>query len=114
MVSISRKGALSACGFLLAISAVLFFICRSLNSVEMLLLGRLIVGLAAGLVTATVPMYMAECAPLELRGTFAVLTSMGESQKSLFLNVGVFYSDGLLSNDERCFFSSLRYHYQDF
>lgn len=75
-----RKGALLTSGMLFAVSAVSFYMCRGMHSVELLLLGRLLVGLASGLATATVPMYMAECAPLELRGTFAVLLSMGEPQ----------------------------------
>ncbi|KAG4071658.1 hypothetical protein HA402_011812 [Bradysia odoriphaga] len=47
------------------------------NSVVMLIFGRLIVGLAAGLTTSTLPMYMAELSPLQLRGTLAVLSPMG-------------------------------------
>lgn len=57
--------------------AVVFFFCRMAGSVEMLLLGRLLVGLASGLTTSTVPMYLSELAPLELRGTLGVLCSMG-------------------------------------
>lgn len=47
------------------------------GSVEMLLIGRLLVGLASGLTTSTVPMYLAELAPLSLRGTLGVFCSMG-------------------------------------
>lgn len=47
------------------------------GSVEMLLIGRLLVGLASGLTTSTVPMYLAELAPLAFRGTLGVLCSMG-------------------------------------
>lgn len=65
------------CGILFTLGAVLFYMCRSINSVEFLLLGRLVVGLASGLATSTIPMYLAELAPLELRGTLAVLASMG-------------------------------------
>lgn len=73
----SRKGSLLTCGILFTIGAGLFYMCRSMSSVEFLLLGRLIVGLASGLATSTIPMYLSELAPLELRGTLAVLTSMG-------------------------------------
>lgn len=76
-----RKGSLLICGILFTIGAILFYTCRAAKSVELLLLGRLIVGLASGLTTSTVPMYLAELAPLELRGTLAVLASMG-----LYLN----------------------------
>lgn len=54
-----------------------FFFCRMAASVEMLLIGRLLVGLASGLTTSTVPMYLSELAPLRLRGTLGVLCSMG-------------------------------------
>lgn len=47
------------------------------GSVEMLLIGRLLVGLASGLTTSTVPMYLSELAPLAFRGTLGVLCSMG-------------------------------------
>lgn len=47
------------------------------NSVELLIIARLIVGLASGLTTSTLPMYMAELSPLQLRGTLGVLCSMG-------------------------------------
>lgn len=43
----------------------------------MLLIARLLVGLASGLTTSTVPMYLAELAPLNRRGTLGVLCSMG-------------------------------------
>lgn len=65
------------CGVLFVIGAVFLFSCRELSSVEVLLLGRLTVGLASGLTTSVLPMYLAEIAPLELRGTLAVLASMG-------------------------------------
>lgn len=74
---IYRKGSLLICGILFAIGALLFYLCRIFNSIEILLCGRLIVGLASGLSTSIAPMYLAELAPLELRGTLAVLTSMG-------------------------------------
>lgn len=43
----------------------------------MLIIGRLIVGIASGLTTSTLPMYMAELSPLKLRGTLGVLSPMG-------------------------------------
>ena len=47
------------------------------SSLEMLLLGRLLVGLASGLTTGTLPMYLMEVAPATLHGTFAVFCSVG-------------------------------------
>lgn len=43
----------------------------------MLLIARLVMGLASGLTTSTVPMYLSELAPLKLRGTLGVLVAMG-------------------------------------
>lgn len=43
----------------------------------MLILGRLLVGLASGLTTATLPMYLTEIAPLALRGTMGVFCAVG-------------------------------------
>lgn len=65
------------CGALFLAGALFFFFCRMAGSVEMLLIGRLLVGLASGLTTSTVPMYLAELAPLAFRGTLGVLCSMG-------------------------------------
>ncbi|XP_017865211.1 PREDICTED: solute carrier family 2, facilitated glucose transporter member 1 [Drosophila arizonae] len=72
-----RKACLFICAVLFIIGAVLFFFCRAAKSVEMLLLGRLIVGLASGLVTATQPMYLAELAPPAQRGTLGVFCGVG-------------------------------------
>ncbi|XP_034652185.1 solute carrier family 2, facilitated glucose transporter member 1 isoform X1 [Drosophila subobscura] len=72
-----RKACYLICGALFSVGAVLFFFCRAANSVEMLLIGRFIVGLASGLVTATLPMYLSEVAPLALRGTLGVFCAVG-------------------------------------
>lgn len=48
-----------------------------INSVEILVIGRFIVGLGAGLTTSTIPLYLAELVPLRLREKFGVLTSVG-------------------------------------
>lgn len=47
------------------------------DSVIMLIVARLIVGVASGLTTSSLPMYMAELSPLKLRGTLGVLSPMG-------------------------------------
>lgn len=51
--------------------------CRQLISVELLLLGRTLVGLAAGLTTSVLPMYLAEVSPTKLRGTISTLCGLG-------------------------------------
>ncbi|XP_065369487.1 solute carrier family 2, facilitated glucose transporter member 1 [Calliphora vicina] len=72
-----RKGCFLISGLLFAVGAIMFFFCRMANSVEMLILGRLLVGLASGLTTATLPMYLTEIAPLALRGTMGVFCAVG-------------------------------------
>jgi MFS transporter, SP family, solute carrier family 2 (facilitated glucose transporter), member 3 len=76
-VFFSRRGSYLVCGVLLIVSALCFQFCRAISSVELLIIGRLIVGLASGLTFSIVPMYLTEIAPLELRGTLGVLCSMG-------------------------------------
>lgn len=65
------------CGIGFAISAVIFYFTRIVRFVELLLLGRFIVGLASGLTTAVLAMYLAEIAPPELRGTLATFSGLG-------------------------------------
>lgn len=48
-----------------------------LSSVELLLLGRFLVGIASGLTTGCLPMYLSEIAPLALRGTLGVFCAVG-------------------------------------
>ncbi|XP_028910266.1 solute carrier family 2, facilitated glucose transporter member 3 [Ornithorhynchus anatinus] len=47
------------------------------QSVEMLILGRLIIGLFCGLCTGFVPMYIGEISPTSLRGAFGTLNQLG-------------------------------------
>lgn len=61
------------------------------NSVIMLIIARFIVGLASGLTTSTLPMYMAELSPLQLRGTLGVLCSMGVTGGVVVGQIGWFY-----------------------
>ncbi|RVE51232.1 hypothetical protein evm_004197 [Chilo suppressalis] len=79
---LGRKKATIATSLLSIVGALLFVLCRAANSVEMLLLGRLLVGLAGGLTTSIVPMYLTELAPLSLSGSMGVACPMG-------VNVGV-------------------------
>lgn len=45
---VGRKGALVAAGMLAVAAALLFAACKAANSVEMLVAGRLLIGLASG------------------------------------------------------------------
>lgn len=72
-----RKGGLCAGNIFGIIGAGMFFLVRKLNSIELLLAGRLLSGLSGGFATCIVPMYMAEIAPLRLRGAVGVLCQLG-------------------------------------
>ncbi|XP_015606811.1 solute carrier family 2, facilitated glucose transporter member 1 isoform X2 [Cephus cinctus] len=74
---LGRRGALgigNVCGI---IGAVLFLASKPFDSIELLMLGRLVVGLSGGLATSLLPMYMTEVAPLNLRGAVGVLCQLG-------------------------------------
>ncbi|XP_012879029.1 PREDICTED: solute carrier family 2, facilitated glucose transporter member 3-like [Dipodomys ordii] len=51
--------------------------CRLAESVEMLILGRLVIGVFCGLCTGFVPMYIGEVSPTALRGAFGTLNQLG-------------------------------------
>ncbi|KAM4819670.1 solute carrier family 2, facilitated glucose transporter member 3 isoform 2-T4 [Thomomys bottae] len=51
--------------------------CRLAESVEMLVLGRLVIGVFCGLCTGFVPMYIGEVSPTALRGAFGTLNQLG-------------------------------------
>uniref|UniRef100_A0A6P4DWV2 Solute carrier family 2, facilitated glucose transporter member 3 n=1 Tax=Drosophila rhopaloa TaxID=1041015 RepID=A0A6P4DWV2_DRORH len=74
---LGRRGILTLSGLLTLVSCICQLFCRMANSIEMLLLGRLIGGLAAALIYATQPMYLVELAPAELSGSVGVFTSIG-------------------------------------
>ncbi|XP_077026060.1 solute carrier family 2, facilitated glucose transporter member 3 isoform X1 [Tamandua tetradactyla] len=63
---------------LLAISGgCLMGFCKIAQSVEMLIIGRLVIGLFCGLCTGFVPMYIGEISPTALRGAFGTLNQLG-------------------------------------
>ncbi|CAH2232980.1 jg8297 [Pararge aegeria aegeria] len=80
---LGRKKATILTNILSLAGAVLFLFCREADSVEMLLFGRLLVGLSGGLTTSIVPMYLTELSPAALTGAMGVACPMG-------VNVGVF------------------------
>lgn len=76
-VTLFRKGSYLTCAILFIIGSLAFQFCRVFSSVELLVFGRLVVGLASGITTSCLPMYLSEIAPLQLRGTLGVFCSMG-------------------------------------
>nr|XP_022918299.1 solute carrier family 2, facilitated glucose transporter member 1-like [Onthophagus taurus] len=82
-----RKRGLIVASFLLTFSGILFLTCKAALSVEMLILGRFIVGLAAGSITCIMPMYLTELAPIDLRGAVGVLCPLGVTSGVLLAQV---------------------------
>ncbi|XP_073969394.1 solute carrier family 2, facilitated glucose transporter member 1-like isoform X2 [Rhodnius prolixus] len=74
---VGRRGAMVVGGITALLAAVLFIISKPLNSVEVMLLGRLLAGLSGGLVTAVMPMYLTELAPVNLRGATGTFCPLG-------------------------------------
>ncbi|XP_047527954.1 solute carrier family 2, facilitated glucose transporter member 2-like isoform X3 [Vanessa atalanta] len=72
-----RKYATIITNLLSIAGAILFLFCRAANSVEMLILGRLLVGLSGGLTTSIVPMYLTELSPPRLSGAMGVACPIG-------------------------------------
>ncbi|GLV34210.1 uncharacterized protein CBL_00140 [Carabus blaptoides fortunei] len=75
--TVGRKGVYIISAVLHILGGVMFYACVPANSVEMLLLGRLLVGLAGGLITGIVPMYLTELSPVQLRGAMGVMCPLG-------------------------------------
>ncbi|ELW72603.1 Solute carrier family 2, facilitated glucose transporter member 11 [Tupaia chinensis] len=80
-ITLGRKKSLLVNNVFVVASAVLFGFSREAGSFEMILLGRLLVGVSAGVSMNVQPMYLGESAPQELRGavamTSAIFTALG-------------------------------------
>ena len=65
---IFRKGGLLLINILMAIGGIFLFAAKYANSWEVLAVGRLIIGVNAGLNAGISPMYLSEISPVALRG----------------------------------------------
>lgn len=57
------------------------------KAVEMLIIGRFIIGLFCGLCTGFVPMYISEVSPTSLRGAFGTLNQLGSWMEKVLKSV---------------------------
>ncbi|XP_013774358.2 glucose transporter type 1-like [Limulus polyphemus] len=80
-----RKGGLVVNNIMGILGGVLMGLSKTSNSIEMLIFGRLFIGINCGLNTALVPMYLSEISPLTLRGRLGTLNQLA-------LTVGLFLS----------------------
>ncbi|KAI1892492.1 hypothetical protein AGOR_G00134160 [Albula goreensis] len=74
---LGRKNSMLIANVLAFISAALMGFSKLAGSFEMLIIGRLVVGLYSGLSTGFVPMYVGEIAPTALRGALGTLHQLG-------------------------------------
>ncbi|XP_012160829.1 solute carrier family 2, facilitated glucose transporter member 1-like isoform X1 [Ceratitis capitata] len=72
-----RKGCLLISSNLLLFAGLLLYVCRMVQLVELLLLGRFLIGISSALIFTAQPMYLLECAPIHLRGSAGVFTLLG-------------------------------------
>ncbi|GFR98422.1 proton myo-inositol cotransporter [Elysia marginata] len=80
--TIGRKVSIMIAGLVFTIGAILMGFA---NGSMMLLIGRVIVGAAIGVVSSVVPVYVSECAPNSIRGRLITLNQ-------LFITLGIFIS----------------------
>ncbi|KAH8372990.1 hypothetical protein KR009_009610 [Drosophila setifemur] len=93
-----RKGCLMISCVLLVISGILFTWCREAKSLEMLMTGRFLGGIASALIFTAQPMYLLEAAPSELKGSVGVFTCIGVTGGILLAQV---FTLGHLLGNER-------------
>nr|XP_024642915.1 solute carrier family 2, facilitated glucose transporter member 3 [Macaca nemestrina] len=72
-----RRNSMLIVNLLAVTGGCLMGLCKVAKSVEMLILGRLVIGLFCGLCTGFVPMYIGEISPTALRGAFGTLNQLG-------------------------------------
>ena len=75
---VGRKRGLLLSQLMGAVGGVIMAVSQPTMAWEMLLVGRLVVGLAAGLNTVLVPIYISEIAPVNLRGALGVCNPLGK------------------------------------
>ncbi|XP_037851319.2 solute carrier family 2, facilitated glucose transporter member 11 isoform X14 [Chlorocebus sabaeus] len=71
-----RKKSLLVNNIFVVLAAILFGFSRKAGSFEMIMLGRLLVGVSAGVSMNIQPMYLGESAPKELRGAVAMSSAI--------------------------------------
>ncbi|XP_035585043.1 solute carrier family 2, facilitated glucose transporter member 3 isoform X1 [Zalophus californianus] len=72
-----RRNSMLIVNLLAVAGGCLMGFCKIARSVEMLILGRLVIGIFCGLCTGFVPMYIGEVSPTALRGAFGTLNQLG-------------------------------------
>lgn len=81
-----RKRTLLLNNILMVIAVVVEVLSKKLNSYEVLIIGRFLIGINAGINTGTAPMYLSEISPVSLRGLCGTFNQ-------LCITFGVFMSE---------------------
>ena len=90
---VGRKRGLLLSQLMGTIGGVIMAVSQPTMAWEVLLVGRLVVGLAAGLNTVLVPIYISEIAPVHLRGALGVFNQLGNIPLTLlFIFINLNYS----------------------
>lgn len=77
---------------------------KAAKAVEMLIIGRFVIGTFCGLCTGFVPMYISEVSPTSVRGAFGTLNQLGIVVGILVAQVGLVQPDpALLEKGEEGF-----------
>lgn len=80
------------------VGSLLMGLCKEANSVEMLIVGRLLNGINCGISSAVCPMYVSEIAPVNLRGAFGAANQLAVA---IGVTVGqVLGIDAILGSDD--------------
>lgn len=101
-----RRNSMLIVNLLAVIGGCLMGFCKISESVEMLILGRLVIGVFCGLCTGFVPMYIGEISPTALRGPLARSTSWASSSGFWWLRSLVWKSSWGLKCSGRCCWAS--------
>uniref|UniRef100_A0A8C8SD40 Major facilitator superfamily (MFS) profile domain-containing protein n=1 Tax=Pelusios castaneus TaxID=367368 RepID=A0A8C8SD40_9SAUR len=72
-----RRNSMLMVNILAIVGGILMGFSKMAGAVEMLIIGRFIIGLFCGLSTGFVPMYISEISPTALRGAFGTLNQLG-------------------------------------
>ncbi|CAM9144919.1 unnamed protein product, partial [Lampetra fluviatilis] len=72
-----RRNSMLGCNAVALVGAVLMGCSGAAKSFEMVILGRLVIGVYCGLISGLVPMYVGEISPTSLRGALGTLHQLG-------------------------------------
>uniref|UniRef100_A0A2P2I4R0 Solute carrier family 2, facilitated glucose transporter member 1-like n=1 Tax=Hirondellea gigas TaxID=1518452 RepID=A0A2P2I4R0_9CRUS len=82
-----RKGGLLINNVFAFMAAIMFGFCKMANSLEMIIIGRFLIGINNGLNAGLAPMYLSEIAPTSLRGAIGTVYQLAVTISILFSQI---------------------------